>query len=70
MDLVFTHFGIKSTSDESLEVDAFTVSTSYQNDNLLLKIDLRHVDPIMADQSVSGLLSISNMALDRVEYKI
>ena len=61
--MVFVNYKILSSSNDSLK-DNFTVKYNHHNENIYLKIDLSHIDPIMVNSNVSGVLSISNMAKD------
>ena len=69
MDIVFSNYEIQSTSDDSLN-KTFTVKSSYKNEKISLQIDLRQMDPMMANSSVSGTLIIKNREREAVQYDI
>ena len=61
LDQVFLNYEILSTSDKRL-IDNFSVKCTYKNDEVNLEIDLKLMDADLVDQSVSGVLSIMNLA--------
>ena len=57
--IVFVDFKIQSTANDGLK-DNFPVTGSYMNEKIRLKIDLSRIYPIMANSSVTGMLTIKN----------
>ena len=57
--VAYVNYEILSTSNDSLK-DNFNVEGSYKNEKVSLEIDLRQIDPMLGNSSVSGELSIKN----------
>jgi hypothetical protein len=67
--VAYVNYEIKSTSNDSLK-DNFNVVGFYKNEKVSLEIDLRTLDPIMVNSSVSGELSVENQARKGIQYDV
>lgn len=72
-DKIFASYAVGSTSSADLETslaDAFIVTSEYKSERLTLNIDLSAVDPLFADSTVSGELTIMTMNNEQILYPI
>ena len=68
LERLFLNYQILHATDESLKT--LKVKCTHKNKKIYLKIDLRQVNPNLANQSVTGELTIFNADTEKVQYRI